>query len=449
MSGSASGAMSGAATGAVIGSAVPVIGTVIGAVVGGVAGWFSGGGDDNSAATEIAMQELAFQSAQYDRSLLNAMTQGDLASGYFDQAKFSASQAVNQVSAASATGYMASATFAKAYLATSYDAKAFKATAYETQTQSFLGAIREAQESGAMSMEAFNRRYGNIMDNMERSIIEVSRERLAASGREQLMIDTGTLKANFRQEIAKAGLTRSGTSVAMEQRMAMETQKQARSIDVNSYGQALQLQSQGINSLTQMTGIRENIAARQENISQNKAHGLLSAAMQDSNLQTQVSMQYAQNKTNVSQQNAAQKTQVSLQNAANKTNVSITNATNATNVSLQNAATATNVSMFNAGASNSANMFNASALNARTDQITQMDFNRWYAAESSKNTFYNGIATPSSTNLINATNAQTAANTAGWNAAGQAAGYAYKSTTQTRGGITPVYDNYANPGMYF
>jgi len=226
------------------------------------------------------------------------------------------------------------AILAQSYDAKAYDMKAYMAEAYQTEMDGFLSSFKDAEDINDISMDTFSRRYGQIMDNVKQNILDVSQERLAASGREQLALDSKTLQANFDQEMTRKGMGRSGISVESQQRMAMEVNKQARAIDVNSYDQANQLQSMGVQTLNSMTQGEQSIAMRGEQIHQNKARGILSAKMQDANLLTQTSHLNANNKTLASRTNATNKTQVSMTNATNRTNVSMTNATNATQKSM-------------------------------------------------------------------------------------------------------------------
>ena len=234
-------------------------------------------------------------------------------------------------------GGCAGAALAQAYDAKSYDMKAYMAESYQVELDGFINAFKDAEDINDISMDTFSRRYGQIMDNVKQNILDVSQERLSASGREQLALDAKTLSENFDQEMTRKGMGRSGISVESKQRMAMEVSKQARAIDVNSYDQANQLQAMGVQTLNSMTQGEQSIAMRGEQIHQNKARGLLSASMQDANLLTQTSHLNANNKTLASRTNATNKTNVSMTNATNRTNVSMTNATNATNKSMNKA----------------------------------------------------------------------------------------------------------------
>ena len=234
------------------------------------------------------------------------------------------------------TGCSAAA-LATAYDAKAYDMKAYMADSYQVELDGFIEAFKDAEDINDISMDTFSRRYGQIMDNVKQNIMNVSQERLAASGREQLAIDAKTLGANFDQEMVRKGMGRSGITVESKARMAMEVSKQGRQIDVNSYDQANQLQAMGVQTLNSMTAQEQQIAQRGEQIHQNKAHGLLQAGMQDASLRTNVSLANANNQTLASRTNATNRTQVSMTNASNRTNVSMTNATNSTNVSMNNA----------------------------------------------------------------------------------------------------------------
>jgi len=362
-------------------------------------------------ASQAAQQQLAWDKEQYNEAKTYLDREGRAAN-----AMWSRGMNVLNRSPSLATASFGTASMATAYDAQSYDMKAYQAKAFEAELDGFLQSFKEASETNDLSLSDFNRRYGNIMDNLETSILNVEQSRLSASGREQLMLDADTMKANFRQQMAKTGLTRSGITSEMEKRMAMDTQREARAIDVNSYAQSNQLQAQGTQALNSVFGIGQNIAMRDEMLSQNKASGLLAAAMQNSHLQTNVSQQNANLQTQASAQNAQNRTNVSLANAANKTNVSRTNATNATNVSMGNAANATNISAQNAG-----------ILNAQNQMLAQSYMNRYQMGKGSQNAFYSGVGAPDSANLINSYNQQ--AQQYNTDAAGYAksAGYLYKT----------------------
>ncbi len=301
-------------------------------------------------------------------------------------------------------GGCASAALATAYDAEAYDMKAFMATAYEVEMDGFIQAFKEAEDINSISMDTFNRRYGQIMDNVKQSILDVEQGRISAGGRQQLAIDATTLAQNFDQQMVKKGMSRTGISVEMEKRMAMETAKQARDIDTQSYEKANVLQSQGVNTLNSMTAARENIAARGEMIEQNKAHGILTAEMQDAALKTNVDMQNAQNKTLASQVNAQ-----------NRTNVSITNATNRTNVSMQNAANLTNASLTNAQIASNKQL-----------SLANLYAQKWSTSQNAINSFYSGQPGAGVSSAYAAQTAQYSADAAGFaTAAGWAAGKAY------------------------
>jgi len=300
---------------------------MLGAVLG-IGSMIIGGiGASNAASKQANAQanQLAWEQEQYQESkdwFTNGAQEG------FDKAvdtlKFGA-------------GGCASAALATAYDAQSYDMKSFMSEAYKTELDGFVEAFKDAENMNNLSMDTFNRRYGQVMDNVRQSILDVSQERLAASGREQLALDAKTLSQNFDQEMARKGMNRSGMSVEMENRMAMEVSKQARAIDVNSYAQANQMQAQGVQALNSMTAQEQQIAQRGENLQQNKAQGILNAKMQDANLLTQTSNNNAARQQQASQVNATNRTNVSMTNASNRTNVSMTNATNKTNVAMNNA----------------------------------------------------------------------------------------------------------------
>ena len=261
------------------------------------------------------------------------------------------------------TGCSAAA-LATAYDAKAYDMKAYMAESYQVELDGFIEAFKDAEDINDISMDTFSRRYGQIMDNVKQNIMNVSQERLAASGREQLAIDAKTLGDNFDMEMTKKGMGRSGIMVESKARMAMEVSKQGRQIDVNSYDQANQLQAMGVQTLNSMTAQEQQIAQRGEQIHQNKAHGLLQAASQDASLRTNVSLQNANNKTLASRTNATNRTNVSMTNASNRTNVSMTNATNSTNVSMNNARIASSKQLAVAGMYNSRYQSNQNAANS-------------------------------------------------------------------------------------
>ncbi len=185
-----------------------------------------------------------------------------------------------------------------------HSATGFAATAAKVDFGPFLKSFNEAIGTNGDALKTFERRYGPIMDNVVASIQDVSQARLATQGREQLAIDSQTLGSGLREQMASLGITRSGLSVEAERRLAVDTAKQARSIDVNSNAQALQLQAQGVNTLNSMENIRQNIYARKENIFQNRAQGQLQGAMTDANNKTRASIATAANRTTASIANA-------------------------------------------------------------------------------------------------------------------------------------------------
>lgn len=340
----------------------------VGTALAGIFGMFS----SSKSASKANAANLAFAKQRYSEGK-------EYLEGNLEAADEAFDKAVDTLSFGA--GGCPSAVLATAYDAKAYDMKAFMAEAYEVELDGFIEAFKSAEDINTISMDTFNRRYGQIMENVKRSILDVEQSRLSASGREQLAIDATTLANNFDNQLVKRGMDRSGISVEMHKRMEMETAQQARAIDVNSYSQAMGLQAQGTQTLNSMTAAREGIAARGEVIAQNKAHGILSAEMQD-----------AQAKTNVSLQNAQAKTLESQTNAANKTNVSIANARNKTNVSIANAQTASQRSL----------------------ALAQLYSNKWSAANNAMNSFYTGVASD-----VTSANNQTAAS-----ASADAAGYA-------------------------
>jgi len=300
---------------------------MLGAVLG-IGSMIIGGiGSANAASKQARAQanQLAWEKEQYQESK----------DWFTDGAQEGYDQAVDTLKFGA--GGCAAAALATAYDAQSYDMKSFMSEAYKTELDGFIEAFKDAENMNNLSMDTFNRRYGQVMDNVRQSILDVSQERLAASGREQLSLDAKTLAQNFDQEMIRKNMNRSGISVEMENRMTMEVSKQARAIDVNSYAQANQMQAQGVQALNSMTAQEQQIAQRGENIQQNKAQGILNAKMQDANLLTQTSNSNAARQQQASQINATNRTNVSMTNASNRTNVSMTNATNKTNVAMNNA----------------------------------------------------------------------------------------------------------------
>ena len=347
------------------------------------------------------------------------------------------------VSFASASS--ASASLATAAQAESYDMKAFKAEAYRVEMEGFLQSFKEASDSTDLSLDTFNRRYGQIMDNLEQAVLDVERERFAAQGREQLMVDADTMKSNLHNSIAKAGLTRSGITMEAEKRLQMEVSQQARAIDVNSYAQSGQLQAQTVNALGGLTALRENIASRGEAVALGKGQGMLAAAQQNSaqktavsqqwaSLQTQASSQNAQNKTNVSLANAQMKTNVSMHNSSMLTNVSMANAQNATQVSMFNAGAANQNSQFNAGVDNSVNMFNTGNAINQQNALSAAYLGRAQSGYNAQNSFYSGVASSGASGVSTAYNNQATQYGQSATAWGQAAGYFYG---QASGGTSP------------
>ena len=321
----------------------------------------------------------------------------------------------------------AAASLATAYDAKSYDMKAFMADSYQVELDGFIQSFKDAEDINNISMDTFSRRYGQIMDNVKQNILNVSQERLSATGREQLALDAKTLQQNFDHEMSAKGMGRSGITVESHARMQMEVNKQARAIDVNSYDQANQLQSMGVQTLNSMTQGEQSISQRAEQLYQNKAHGLLQAGMQDANLKTQTSLQNANNKTLASRTNAQSKTQVSLANAQNKTNVSMTNATNRTNVSINNSRNATNVSMANAGITNAKSMALANFHNSN-----------WARQQNAQNSFYSGNPGAGVSAAYGQQASQAGQDAAGWGkVAGWGAEKAYDAWAGTKPTTTP------------
>jgi len=129
-----------------------------------------------------------------------------------------------------------------------------------------------AENEGAMM--DFQRRYGPLMDNVTEGIKTVSATNLAAQGREQLSLDMETLTGNMNASMASRNLGRSGISVESERRLASDAAQQARSIDVNSQQQAMQLQGQGIQTLNSMQNMEQGLKDQRLGImgSQGQAH---------------------------------------------------------------------------------------------------------------------------------------------------------------------------------
>ena len=361
----------------------------------------------------------------------------------------------------------ATASLAESFDATAYDMEAFRAEAYRVEMDGFLASFKEASESADLSLDTFNRRYGQIMDNLQQSVLDVERERFAATGKEQLMLDADTYRKNLEDSIAKAGLARSGVSLEMQERLNMQIAQQGRNVEVNSYAQAGQLQAQTTGALSGLTALRESIASRQEAISLGRGQGQLNASMQNASLKTQADMQWAANQQQASMFNAQNQTNVSLANAQNKTNVSMHNSNMLTNVSLANAAADTQVSMFNAGAYNQNSMFNAgvdnqvSQYNASVDNSVNMFntsnainrqnalagayLNRAQSGFNAQNSFYSGVGQSGATGVGTALNNQATqyGNAAtGW---AQAAGYTFGKAYDGWMGTQYNFDAAGNP----
>ena len=271
---------------------------------------------------------------------------------------------------------------ASASMATAYEMEAYKAETYQAEMDGFLEAFKDASESADLSLDTFTRRYGQIMDNLEQSILDADRERFAASGRERLMLDADTMKKNLNNSIARAGLTRSGVTMEMQSRMDMDIARQAREIDVNSYAQAGQLQAAGTQALGGLTQLRESIAARGEAYDIGRGQGIL-----------QTNMFNAQQQQQGSQFNARQQQEASRVNAQNQTNVSMQNASNKTNVSLANA-----------GARNQASMFNAGVDNSQKTSIANAYLGRAQSGYNAANSFYSGVGQQGASGVANTYN---------------------------------------------
>ena len=215
---------------------------------------------------------------------------------------------------------------ATAHLGTASESKSMDAKAVLADMDSFIDKFKEALGDNSEAMSTFERRYGPIMDNVADGIMNVSQERLSASGREQLSLDRNTIMKDMNQKLATSGITRSGINVEMSDRMNMDFAKQSRKIDVDSYSQAQGLQAQGAQTLNGMYGIGENIRGRREQINTVFGQGMLQGETANAQLATNTNVGNANRWTQNNQFNAAQKTSVSMQNAATQTNVSQVNA---------------------------------------------------------------------------------------------------------------------------
>ena len=183
-------------------------------------------------------------------------------------------------------------------------AHAYTSEATEIDYSAFLASFQEAIGTNEQALTDFNRRYGPIMDNVADSIAAISADRIATQGREQLSLDAETVRNQFTEQMASAGIGRSGMSTEMEMRVQADIAQQARAIDVNSEQQASTLRNAGVQTLNSMENIQQGIFARGENLYQNQASGQLQGAITDANNLTQVDMQNATNQTNVSMANA-------------------------------------------------------------------------------------------------------------------------------------------------
>ena len=291
-------------------------------------------------------------------------------------------------------GHQATASHSTAYGGQAVESKSMDAKAVLADMDSFINKFQEALGNNTEAMETFERRYGPIMDNVATGIMNVSQERISASGREQLSLDRNTILKDMDQRLSSAGLNRSGINVEMTERMNMDFNKQSRKIDVDSYGQSVGLQAQGTQTLNSMYGVGENIRGRREQLNAGFAQGNLQGEMANAQLGTN---------TNIG--NANRWTQNNQFNANNKTSVSMTNAGNRTRVSMANAAADTNMSQYNAGVKNTQG---AAAANVHLGMAQRQ--------QSAYLGFHSGVETPNAAPLANAY--QNQANAAGQDAAG-------------------------------
>lgn len=272
------------------------------------------------------------------------------------------------------------------------NATAYTSEAEEVDFSEFLLSFEEAINTNEQALTEFNRRYGSIMDNVADSISQISADKIAAQGREQLSLDAETIRNQFTEQMASSGIGRSGMSTEMEMRVQADVAEQARAIDVNSEFQANDLRNSGVQMLNSMEGLQQGIYQRGENIYQNQAAGQLQGAITDANNLTQVNMQ----------------------NAANKTNVSMANA-------------------------NAANQGALAAYSMRSSALL--------SGLNAQNSFYSNTAMPGTAGVNNASNVQTSnynADAAGYM---KTAGNLFSSDT-VQGGITNMFSGSDNGWMY-
>lgn len=352
------------------------VGAAAGAIGSALGGSDSGGA---TASNDTSAASLAMQQAAYDNSV--AYFEGkDIETTIATGRDYLALEPV-MVTPAVATGYSATGHAATGYAAEGFEATGYEATGYAAEgfaaegfaaesfnaeaamveMENFLESFNQALGANSDAIVTFNERFGPIMDNVQLSIEEVSRDRFAAAGREQLSLDMATLGNSFTQSMASKNITRSGLTVETEQRLASEAAQMARDIDVKSYEQAMALQALGVNTLNSMESIRQGVYARTEGIYMNEAQGYLNASMLDAQNATQVSMQNASLATNASMATAQNMTQASMATAGNLTNASMATAGNMTNASMASAGNLTNASI--ASAQNMTDASRTTALN--------------------------------------------------------------------------------------
>ena len=360
----------------------------------------------------------------------NAMAQADLAFrkekyAYADSYMQNGANAVSNAEVGQALGYIGQS--AQGYSAHGYSAQGYSATIVDlgslekgkTYTSeniladfdTFLEGFKEAIGENTKALDDFNRRYGNIMDNVADGIIKVSQERLSASGREQLMIDSDQMRKDITNRLNVANLNRSGINIELQQRMDMDIEKAARKIDVDSYGQAAGLQAQGIQSLNSMFAIGSQIQGRREGLYGMKAQAGLQNEQFNTGQANQTSRFNASQEQQSSQFNAGQSNQMMGMNAQ------MENSAKAFTASAHDQAAA-----FTASAHNQAAAFKAQAHNNAYGAAAQMMGNRAQSRLTAANSFYAGVGMPNASGAIQTSNNLAALQ--GQNAAGyaQAAG---------------------------
>ena len=281
---------------------VAIGGAVIGAV---------GSMSASNKQAKASAAQMAFEKEKYDYAKGNLENEAEWSDRFFDAALGEYKKMNTHASVTNATAFQGKAEDAKAVLA---------------NMDSFIEKFQKAIGNNTEAMDTFSRRYGPIMDNVADGIMNVSQARLSASGREQLSLDRDTIMKDMDQRLATAGINRSGINVEMADRMSMDFAKQSRKIDVDSYGQANQLQAQGTNTLNSMYGIGENIRGRSEQLQAGFAGGMLQGELANSQMATGVNVGNAQRQAAMSQFNAQTQTGVSLANAGAENKASMFNA---------------------------------------------------------------------------------------------------------------------------